>query len=92
MSKSELWGPHGCLVGKNKPFGNKNQLPSLERKTLNPSAQDLKCNGKSIFFTWLNMNQNVPKKNQNSKNIVLHEKIAFRFNFGPQEVPQPKNP
>ena len=91
MSKSELWGPHGCLVGKNKPFGNKNQLPSLERKTLNPSAQDLKCNGKSIFFDLVKYEPKQSKKNLNSNNIVLYEKIAFRFN-GPQEVPQQENP
>ena len=52
----------------------------------------LKCNGKSIFFTLLNMNQNAPfKKKKNSNYSVLYEKNAFRFNFGPREVPQPEN-
>ena len=32
---------HGCLVGKYKQFGKKNSFLA-GRKTLNPSAQDLK--------------------------------------------------
>ena len=62
----------------------------LEKKTQNPYEQDLKIQCKIHFLTVLNIGRNA-QKNQSSKYIVLYEKNAFRFNFGPQEVPQPEN-
>ena len=83
---------HGCLVGKYKSFCKKKLASQLEKKALNPSAQDLKMQWKINLFTLLNKGQNAKKKrNYNRYYIVLYEKNAFRLNFGPLEVPQPEN-
>ena len=90
MSKSKFGDPHGCLVGKNWPFGKKNYLPS-SKKTLNSSTQDLKIQWEINFLTLLNIGRNALKKIQNSNYKLLYEKKAFRVNFGPREVPQSEN-
>ena len=51
--------------------------------------QDLKI---QIFvLTLLNIDQNAPKKKLNCIYIVLYDKNAFTFDFGPWEVPQREN-
>ena len=95
MSKSNFGDPRGCLVGKHKPFGKTNQLPSLKKKKLNPSAQDLKIQWEIRFLTLFNMNQNAPIIFLffilfYGNYIALNEKNAFMFNFGPRKVPQPE--
>ena len=54
-----LGDPHGYLVGKYKPFNKQISFPA-SKKTLNPSAQDLKMQLEIHFLTWFNMNQNAP--------------------------------
>ena len=50
-----------------------------------------KYNGKSIFSTFLNTDQNAPKKIWASNYIALYYKTASNTEIGPQEVPQPEN-
>ena len=44
------------------------------------------------FFDFVKYRPRHPKKIiYNSDYLVLYEKNAFRFDFGPREVPQPEN-
>ena len=87
-----FWDHHVCLVGKYKPFGQKKLLPSLKKKNPEPfHARFEYAMGNPFFSSFLNKDWNTPNFFLKSNYIVLYEKNVFRFNFGPQEVPQPEN-
>ena len=43
-----------------------------------------------FFYFFKNIDRKTPKKIYNSNYIRLYEKIAFKIDFGPREVPQPE--
>ena len=86
---SNFGNPHGCLVGKNKPFA-KQFATQLEKNPLNPSAQDLKIHWVIHFLTMLNIGRNAPKKNLNSNYIVLYEKRFSDSILDLGKCPNPK--
>ena len=64
----------------------------LEKKTLNPSAQELKIQWEINSFTFFNVDQNTSTKKIQSRNYIsLYEKTDFGFNFRPWEVPKLQN-
>ena len=63
----------------------------MKKKPCNPSAEDLKIQWEINFLTFLITDQNTKKIIQNSYCKALYQKIAFKTDFGPREVLQPKN-
>ena len=57
MSKSKLWGPLGCLVGKYKPFGKKIAFQH-EKNTLEPFRAIFENTMGNPFLTLSNIGQN----------------------------------
>ena len=64
----------------------------LEKKTLNPSAQELKIQWEINSFTFLMQIKTLQQKKIQSRNYIsLYEKTDFGFNFRPWEVPKLQN-
>ena len=82
--------PHGCLVGKYKPFGKKISFLAW-KKTLNTSAQDLKIQWEINFLTFKNTDRNAPNKIFWIEIWTFSFKICFRNQFSTSGSGQTEN-
>ena len=72
--KIQFGDPHGCLLGKYKPFGKK--FSSLAgKKTQKHSAQDLKIHWEILFLTLLNIGQNAFRLGHFSRSKIESKSI-----------------
>ena len=91
-SKKQTFKHTSRLLDQLGPEGRvgENWLPSFKKKRKIFRARFENTMG-NYFFDFGKYRPNLPKKSWNSNYVVLYEKNAFRFNFGPREVPQLEN-